>query len=49
MDSVDCKKCRATGKIRRDVCATCAGSGQVFVEEAPTGGVIVTPAPAVKE
>lgn len=44
-DTVKCKRC-INGKIRRDTCATCKGSGRVRVITDENGAKTVVPAPA---
>lgn len=47
--SSECKKCKGSGKSRQGDCATCLGSGRVFIKNDPNGGVAVTPAPKEKQ
>jgi len=42
-DPVKCKKCKGSGKARRDDCGTCKGSGKVVLTRDENGQLTVTP------
>ena len=48
MDTETCKKCKGSGKNRRDECGVCKGSGKVSISRDPKTGTIVAVKPVAK-
>lgn len=44
METIQCKKCKGTGRARREDCHTCKGSGVVAISTDSDGNKTIKPA-----